>query len=86
MQALLKKMEERPTYPVGICNGRMAVGKYSPEDFDSSDEDETDNNMPYEQEYVQEELKRYAAGPLSQVSGFADDVVSTDRLSKAFFD
>lgn len=78
MNALLQKMDKRPTYPVGLVNGKRAVARYSPEDFESSDEEEIDSNTPYEQEFVQEELKRYAAGPLSQMSGFADDVVSTE--------
>lgn len=88
MHALLQKLDKRPTYPVGLVNGKIAVasGKYSPEDFESSDEDDVIDNTPYEQEFVQEELKRYAAGPSSQVSGFADEVVSTDILSKIYID
>ncbi|XP_066262393.1 probable ATP-dependent RNA helicase spindle-E [Euwallacea similis] len=82
MKALLVKMDQKPTYPVGRVNGAK-VPIYNRDDFvSSSDEDDyPDNNQLYEEEFVKEEMEKYAYQPTSQSSGgFGDDVSAIGDL------
>ncbi|XP_074032862.1 tudor domain containing 9 protein spindle E isoform X2 [Leptinotarsa decemlineata] len=80
MNSLLAKLGKKITYPTGTVNGVMGVDD---EEFSSTDEDELEPSDTYEQEFVMQEMNRYATSstdPRTTEAGGMSDVESVNGI------